>query len=232
MHLLYVDESGHASDATQKYFILAGISIFERKTHWIEQKLNDIAAHFEPNNPHTLELHGSPMRSGRAGWRRVPKLDRETAIKECLKVAISDQHFGAVRLFGAVVNKSKSSGVDPVLDSFEQVTSRFDMFLQRLHMKGDTQRGLMLCDESSTEQRIQTLAREFKYSGHTYGKTRNYSEVPVFLNSRASRLIQLADLVAYSMFRHYEHGDSQYFDIFKHRFDTEDGIQHGLFVNL
>jgi hypothetical protein len=99
-------------------------------------------------------------------------------------------------------------------------------------MKGNTQRGLMLCDESSTEHRIQTLAREFKYNGHSYGKTRNYSEVPVFLNSTASRLIQLADLVAYAMFRHYESGDSQYFDIFKHRFDSEGGVTHGLFVDV
>lgn len=234
MHLLYVDESGSAADASQKHFILAGVSVFERQTHWIEQTLNDIATRFDPINPHSLELHGSPMRSGKDGWRKIPRLDREQAIKDALQLSVADQtHNNAVRLFGSVVNKSKLEGIDPVFHSFEQMTSRFDMFLQRRYTKHkDPQRGLMLFDESSTEQRIQTLAREFKYNGHTYGKTRNYSEVPVFLDSRASRLIQLADLVAYSMFRHYEHGDSQYFDIFKHRFDSEGGVEHGLFVDL
>jgi len=37
MHLLYVDESGSATDASQRYFVLAGISVFERTTHWIEK---------------------------------------------------------------------------------------------------------------------------------------------------------------------------------------------------
>jgi len=233
MHLLYVDESGSASDSSQKHFILAGVSIFERQTHWIEQHLNQIAVRFDPVEPHSLELHGSPMRSGKGGWRKVPAADREQAIKDALQLAIASQSFNNVRLFGSVVNKSKLSGVDPVFQSFEQVTSRFDMFLQRRHTKyNDTQRGIMLCDESSAENRIQTLAREFKYNGHSFGKTRNYSEVPVFLNSKASRLIQLADLVAYAMFRHYELGDSQYFDIFKNRFDSDGGIVHGLHLDI
>jgi len=88
----------------------------------------------------------------------------------------------------------------------------------------------MLFDESSTEQRIQTLAREFKYNGHSWGKTSNYAEVPVFLDSKASRLIQLADLVAYALFRFYEYNDSSFYDVIKNCFDSEGGIEHGLYV--
>jgi hypothetical protein len=43
MHLLYLDESGSASDPSQKYFVLAGVSVFEREGHWIEQELNNVA---------------------------------------------------------------------------------------------------------------------------------------------------------------------------------------------
>lgn len=233
MHLLYVDESGSASDASQEYFILAGVSVFERQTHWVEQRLNDIATRFEPTSPHELELHGSPMRSGKGAWRKILKPDREQAIKDALQFGIVDQSSDLLRLFGTVVKKSKLPAVDPVIHSFEQITSRFDMFLARLYNKhNNAQRGLMLFDESTTERRIQTLAREFKYQGHSYGKTRNYSEVPVFMDSKASRLIQLVDLVAYAMFRNYEHNDSQYFDIFKHRFDSEGGVTHGLYLNI
>lgn len=234
MHLLYVDESGSTSDLSQQHFILAGVSVFERQTHWVEQRLNEVAARFAPVEPHLLELHGSPMRSGKDGWRKIPKSEREEAIKDALRLGIVDvPHNNSVRLFGAVVNKSKLGGSDPVFCCFEQLTNRFDMFLGRCYIKHkDPQRGIMLFDESSTEQRIQTLAREFKYNGHAYGKTHNYSEVPVFLDSRASRLIQLADLVAFSMFRHYEHDDSQYFDVFKHKFDNEGGIELGLFVDI
>ena len=62
MHLLYVDESGSVSDPSQRFFVLTGVSVFERKTHWIEQKLNAIASRFDPANPHSVELHGAPMR--------------------------------------------------------------------------------------------------------------------------------------------------------------------------
>jgi len=122
-------------------------------------------------------------------------------------------------------------GEDPVEHAFECLTSRFDLFLKRLHQKHNSpQRGLMIFDKSSTEQRLQTLAREFKYSGHAWGKTKNYAEVPVFLDSRASRLIQLADLASYAIFRHHERGDSQFYNVIKNCFDTEGGVQHGLYV--
>lgn len=232
MHLLYLDESGSVADPSQKYFVLAGISVFERKTHWVEQKLNTIAERFAPYSPHSIELHGSPMRSGRDGWKSFPLPDRLQAIKDALQVGVSDHSPKEVRLFGAVVRKAALAGKqDPVEHAFEQISSRFDMFLKRLYAKHeDRQRGLILLDKSSTELRIQTLAREFKYSGHSWGKTKNYAEVPVFLDSKASRLIQLADLVAFALYRFHETNDNSFYDIIKHRFDNEGGVEHGLYV--
>ena len=81
MHLLYVDESGSAADVSQTYFVLAGVSVFERQTHWIEQKLNYITTKFGGISPHELELHGSPMRSDKGVWRKIPQTDREQANK-------------------------------------------------------------------------------------------------------------------------------------------------------
>ena len=69
MHLLYVDESGAVTDPSQKFFVLTGVSVFERKTHWIEQELNAIAERFDQADPHSVELHGSPMHVGRGIWR-------------------------------------------------------------------------------------------------------------------------------------------------------------------
>ncbi len=231
MHLLYVDESGSVTDPSQRYFVLAGVAVFERKTHWVEQKLNEIALRFSPSDPHAIELHGSPMRSGREGWKAHALPDRLAAIKDALQFGVADHYPKGVRLFGAVIEKSALTGSDPVAHAFEQLASRFDLFLKRLHHKhNDSQRGIMLFDESSTEQRIQTLAREFKYSGHSWGKTSNYAEVPVFLNSRASRLIQLADLVAYALFRFYEHNDDSFYDVIRNCFDSEGGVEHGLYI--
>lgn len=231
MHLLYVDESGSATDASQRYFVLAGVSVFERTTHWIEKSLDEIAMKISPEAPQELELHGSPMRSGKGIWRKIASpAEREALIVEALRAGVVGQPKG-VRLFACVVEKAALAGKDPVHVCFEQLARRFDLFLQRCHTKyDDPQRGIMLFDESSTEQRLQTLAREFKHNGHSYGKTRNYAEVPVFLDSRATRLIQLADLVAFAIFRHFEHGDSKYWDVIKDRFDSEGGVQHGFLL--
>ncbi len=198
MHLLYADESGSISDPNQNYFVLAGVSVFERETHWIETELNKIAIRFSPHNPHAVELHGSPMRVGRNGWDRYAQSDRHQAIIDALKIGVCDRHPRHVRIFAAVLEKKNFGGQDIAKVAFEQLSSQF---LGRLYkQKADAQRGIILFDESSTEARIQTLAREFKHTGHTFGVTRNYAEVPVFMDSRASRLIQLADLVAYAIF--------------------------------
>lgn len=233
MHLLYLDESGAVSDPKQQFFVLAGVSVFERKTHWLEEELNQVAARFSPQDPYSIELHGSPMRSGSDGWRNFPREDRMQAMKDALQTAVANNARQGVRLFGAVVRKAALPGSDPVEHTFEQLVSRFDLFLKRLYAKhGDAQRGLMLFDKSSTEQRLQTLARDFKFSGHSWGQTKNYAEVPVFLDSKASRLIQLADLVAYALFRNFEANDSSLFDVIKNCFDSEGGVQHGLYTKI
>lgn len=231
MHLLYLDESGSVSDPSQKYFVLAGVSVYETGTHWIEQQLDIIAARFAPTDPRSIELHGSPMRIGRGAWSPILKERRIQSIKDALHAGITGQSESRVRLFGVCIKKTAASGRDPVELAFEQLSSRFDQFLGRLYKQNrDKQRGLILFDKASTEIRIQTLAQDFKSTGHSWGKTRNYADVPVFLDSRSSRLIQLADLVAFALFRFHEHNDNTFYDIIKHRFDTDGGVEHGLYV--
>lgn len=230
MYLMYVDESGSTTDPTQKYFVLSGIAVFERNTHWIEEKMNAIATRFCPysenSDPYFYELHGSPMRSGKSEWRGIPMNERIDAIQDCLKLVQNNN----IRIFAAVIERGYSSGQDTITECFEQISSRFDMYLSRLHYQGNTQRGISIFDKSSTEKSIQALARTFKNSGHTYGKLRNFSEVPLFLDSKSSRLIQLADLVSYAIFRYYEHNDSSFYDIIKNNFDYHNGRMHGLYL--
>lgn len=228
MHLLYVDESGSPGAPDQDFFVLSGVSIFERQTHWVETKLNEIVARFNPEDPYALELHGSPMRSGKSEWKHFQKEDRIQAIKDCLSIVADSNK--KIRLFAAVIERGAAGGDDPIQSCFEQVASRFDMYLRRLHAQGDSQRGIAVFDKSSTEKSIQNLARTFKHDGHSYGKITNFAEVPLFLDSKASRLIQLADLVAFSIYRHYQADDSQYYDIIKNCFDSVGGTRHGLYV--
>jgi len=228
MYLLYADESGSVGDPDQHFFVLAGLCVFERQGFWISSQLDDLAARFNVADPAAVELHGNPMFAGKGMWRRHPKEHRLQAMKDALAVFLRSHPSN--RLFASVVRKSRVSPADPVEFAFEQLGSRFDHYLRRLHKAGDTQRGIVIFDKSTYETTIQTLATDFRTVGHSWGVLRNFSEVPLFLDSKASRLIQLADLIAYSVFRKYEREDDSLFSIIQHRFDSEGGVVHGLHV--
>ena len=42
-------------------------------------------------------------------------------------------------------------------------------------------------------------------------------------------MIQLADLTAYAIYRHYEYDDSKFFNLISHCFDADGGVIHGLY---
>ncbi len=226
MYLLYLDESGSVGASTETHFILGGAALFERQTHWLDVKLDELARALRPEAPETLEFHGSPMLAGRGWWRGVRRPNRRQAIKDALRAA--HQLRGRWTLFGAVVEKAALPNEDLVEYAFEQVSSRFDQFLGRQFARGDAQRGLILLDRQSGERRLQALAHDFKTFGHRWGATRNLADVPYFADSRASRLIQYADLVAFALWCRFEHGDSEFFDVIAECFDTDAGVVHGL----
>ncbi len=112
--------------------------------------------------------------------------------------------------------------------AFEDICQRFDLFLARKSREGDRERGLIILDRSTEETSIQRLSRNFRRLGTQWGAVRHLADTPLFIDSRASRLVQMADHIAYAVFRRYNEGDAQYFDVIAHRFDETDGRIHGL----
>ena len=191
MTLLYVDEAGSIGDPHQIFFVLAGVSIFERQAYWVSCALDKIAERFDTNKPSTVELHGSPMYHGKGKWRSFSRADRMQAIKDALTVFANSHKSN--RMFACVVRKSVISK-DPIEHSFEQLASRFDYYLSSINaQERNSQRGIIIFDKSAYETTIQTLATNFRTIGHSWGVIRNMAEVPLFLNSKASRLIQLSE---------------------------------------
>lgn len=62
-------------------------------------------------------------------------------------------------------------------------------------------RGLVVMDRSHYEETLQELARGFRVQGTRWGQLRNLAEVPLFVDSRASRLVQIADLLSWAVWR-------------------------------
>ena len=125
MHLLYADDSGVVSDPNTKYSVLAGFATFESQTYWIPKAIDSI---MEKHLGRTdIELHASPIRSGKGFWRSIPKATRESILTDCLSY-IKANYPRQFILFGAIVN-NKHECVSEEL--FSQLTSRFDKFLKR-----------------------------------------------------------------------------------------------------
>jgi hypothetical protein len=72
------------------------------------------------------------------------------------------------------------------------------------------------------------MARNFRKYGTQWGGIMNLAETPLFVNSKASRVVQMADHVAYAVFRRYQNGDAAYFDLIAQKFYSDQGVVHGL----
>lgn len=225
MHLLYLDDSGSTQNAADRHVILAGVAVFERQPHWLSTRLDQIAERVWPDAPQSLEFRGADILGGKKHWRGVGKDERARTYRDVMEILGSSAH---LRLFGVAVNKAAVSPDDAMERAFEQICNRFDRFLGRLHRQSNTQRGLIILDKSSYETSLQGLARNFRINGHRWGQLYNLCDVPLFVDSQATRMIQYADMVAYAMRRYYERGESLYFDLIKHKFDAEGGVSHGL----
>ncbi len=229
MYLLYLDDAGSVSNSSDTHVVLAGIALFERQVHFLDGLLSSLAAEIAPEAPHELEFHANHMQAGKGFWRSIQDRSvRRRYLAEALSKA--DQLHGKWALFGVVVEKASASPDDALEYAFEQIISRFDRFLGRMYKKNETQRGLLILDKSTQETRLQGLARDFRRNGHRWGRLNNIVDVPFFVDSRATRAIQYADMVAYALWRHYEKGDSEFFNVIETAFDAEGGVRHGLFV--
>ena len=226
MYLLYADDSGVSSDPSVKYSVLAGFSTFENQTFWIQKAVDEIM--LKHTGRADLELHASPIRSGKGIWRSFPKDKRESILKDTLNY-IKDNYPRQFILFGAVIGNSCE---DVPEELFSQLTIRFDKYLKRKFLKHDeSARGLAIFDKTKMENQYQNWSKVYQTLGNKLNeKLNNFAEVPLFLDSSISRAIQIADLIAFSLFRNFEYGDDSYYSIIKDCFDKENNRVHGLYV--
>lgn len=229
MLITYLDDSGNVGSSDEQHYILAGISIFERQTVYLDRALDRIVQETGlAENPRDLELHGNVIHARRGAWRKLQ--NRTEARSLILSALCATRHVMDSRLFGVVINKQRCPKAEhPAEYAFEQLCSRFDHYLSRREKEGDRHSGILVLDESTRKTRLQELSVQFRRDGNRWGeRLRHFAEVPLFVDSKATRLVQYADLVCYALWRKYEHNDSEFFDIIRDQFDSEEGEPHGL----
>jgi len=227
MHVLYLDDAGSAGNPGEEYLVLGGISVFEAQSSFLSFELDKLASDISPSNPHEVEFHASEIFSRRtAPWDKMSKDEAKGILKAVLGVLANS--YNSAKAFACAVHKPSYPNRDPMQLAFEDLCSRFDRYLSRMHASGDRQRGMIILDESTHETTLQQMARNFRTLGTQWGVIRNLAETPLFVNSKASRCVQLADHVAYAAFRRYNAADTQYLDIIASRFDSHENVIHGL----
>ena len=233
MYLLYIDGSGSIKNPKENYFILGGISVFERQIFHLIRDIDRFVESLDLGDPEDIELHASVIANGRERpWKGIPRKRRLQIIEDALEIV--RQSHASSKLFAIAVHKAQRAPNDPVEYAFEEICNRFNLQLRRIYIRAakgaeGAHRGLVVMDKSDNyESALQSLARVFRKGGTRWGELRNMAEVPLFVDSRASRIVQIADLVSWAVWRRYELQDTRYFDKIVPRFDSEGGVLHGL----
>lgn len=230
MYLLYLDDSGSPNNQQEEYFVLGGLCVPENSVRWLTGELETLAQEIDPDNPRSVEFHAAEIFRGRDGvWQNYRKKEDRVAIIKRVLLVLEKASPGSVVVFACAVHKQSTSG-DPVQTAFEQLSSRFDIYVRRQNAeRGERQRGMIILDKSSYETSLQNLAAQFREEGTRWGsRLSTLSEVPLFVDSKASRIIQLTDHIAYAVFRRYNAADLTYFNCIESCFDQTAGVMHGL----
>jgi hypothetical protein len=227
MYVLYIDDSGSVKNTSEDYFVLGGVAVPEYRIRWLSYELDCLAEKVNPDNPRSVEFHASEIYNGAGVWGKyASRDDRRKMIKDVLLTLNGASP--EIVIFSCAIHKKSYPALDAVKMAYEDISSRFDLMLQRIS-SDHRHSGMIVFDNSSYEQSLQGLTSDFRKSGNKWGnQLRNICEVPMFIDSRSSRIIQLADHIAYAVFRRYNANDLNYFNCIESRFDQSDGVIHGL----
>lgn len=203
------------------------MAAFERSSFHLTEAVEALQAHHFPNTQ-PIEFHASWIRSHKGFWQSVNEATRRQVLQDLAQVLASTEQ--RLVLFAAVVEKtSELWGEEAVERATEQICTRFNIFLtRRFQTYGDAQRGLLIFAESSYKKRFRLWVTNFRELGTQWGVINNLSDIPYFGLTRQTRLLQLADFVAYAVFRLYEHQDPTLISPILQRFVQKDGTLHGL----
>lgn len=133
-----------------------------------------------------------------------------------------------IRIFAECIDKiffdpSKAShSVDE--QAFEQIVSRFELFISNSARPGEANYGLLIHDNNETESRkLTSLMKVFHKRGTFWTRINHIIETPLFVDSELTGMIQIADLCALALRRYLENGESDLLKRIMPRFDTKGG---------
>jgi len=157
---------------------------------------------------------------------------RKKAIFEIAE-AVSKWQFA--RLFAECVDKlhfdpiRSSHSIDE--QSFEQVVTRFEKYLQNLDKNRSelNSYGLLIHDNNPTvAQKHTLLMKKFHKDGTFWTQINHIIETPLFVDSQLTSMVQIADLCGYALRRYLENDEAELFDMIFRRADRKESVVVGV----
>ena len=231
MFLLYGDEAGSPN---KRHLVIGGFAVHEQDARPLASAVEAFSQGLD-GRVSGRELHAQHIRSGKGAWRGLTR-DARSAVTEGIASLLLDVPAGgseAPILFASVLDRHSGHRGDGVERAHEEFFARCNGMLgRRANVDRDPHRCIGIADKSRNERQVQALMDVWRTSGSTsgarIGQMASYAEVPLYVDSEASRLVQLADFVAHWVFRAYESEDRWILERLLPRFDEENGTIHGL----
>jgi hypothetical protein len=143
------------------------------------------------------------------------------------EVADCVANWGYARVFAECIDKLHFDPTRSVRtvdeQAFEQVVSRFEQYLTRLPQGEHKNYGLLVHDNNETVAKKHTaLMRNFHKQGTLWTEIDRIIETPLFVDSRLTSMVQIADLCSYALRRYLENQEA---DLFTRIWPRADRIQ-------
>lgn len=240
MYFLYADSSGRTEIKQgghilhDSLYITVGVIVHEKDWKSIANNISEMKREVIPElDPREWELHASDIWNNRdffadrhLGLNQAKKLDIFSRIANLARW--SDITIVSVVMFK---DKMKDRYHSPAVTEYSWmfVTERFEHFLTQ-KPKG-TNNGLLFIDASqkNPQEEIRKAVRKAIKDGGLWKGIDHVIEQPIFVESHTYNLIQLADMIAYVILKHYK-GDlkfKEFFEMLKSKMYRIDGNLDG-----
>lgn len=151
-----------------------------------------------------------------------------------LETAQCVSNWGFARIFAECIDKIH---FDPArsrttidIQAFEQVTSRFEQYLESIPEQNSRRNyGLLIHDNNETVNKKHTaLMKHFHKQGTLWTKINHIIETPLFVDSELTSMVQIADLCSYAIRRYLENAETELFDLIFTRADRKYNLTVGV----
>jgi len=216
MRLLYVDESGDEQhESSDRFFVFGGIAVADHRWHELREKLE--GAIHPLINKH--ELHASDLIGARNAFHYLHRGSRARDLYTKLVDVLVPKLLG-VSVFIVILDKQGFPiTFDARFVAAMQLRKAFREHITRIQGESPSMQkatiacqeyGLVICDKHKKEREFQRLYDVLH--SEQVGNPANHRlvETALFMDSRRSRMIQVADLICHIFFQAAARGEQSF----------------------